>query len=338
MQKRRQLLCIVIACIVLLIGSAFFYSRLTLEDFVDLPKSSERKMLTVVCEEGYFIISDLSVTLRADSGYYHLLSLRSISQLDVIKSAIQVFHCSPPVVWIEFNYYYTAIQQSTQEGFGFPVMDFDTLDDLKENGILLRFHSNGVDAVAGEKKSSIAYKELNGYSTGSNPDIDDFAYSDLEGIDFWFGSGAGAWSTVVNIHADGTFNGYYHDSDTGAGDDYPDGIRYECFFNGKFSALKKVSKYEYSMILESLETEGILGEETIIDGVMLITSDPYGFDSAYDFSLYMPGKSVDELSEEFLSWAHGFWADGVLTCYGLYNVGGQQGFIVWPDLDFQMGF
>jgi len=171
------------------------------------------------------------------------------------------------------------------------------------------------------------------------PDADDFVYSDLADIYFWFGSGAGAWCTVVNIHSDGTFDGYYHDSNSGdVGDSYPGGTRYECFFSGKFSALNRIGDYEYSMVLEFMKTEGTFGEEIIKDGVKITTSTPYGFDNAFDFSLYLPGISISELSEEFLSWSQGFGEDGVLTCYGLYNVGGQQGYIVWPDLEFKLGF
>ena len=132
------------------------------------------------------------------------------------------------------------------------------------------------------------------------PDLDDLLYSDLVDIDFWFGSGVGAWCTVVNIHSDGTFNGYYHDSNAGEiGKDYPHGKRYECSFNGKFSALSKTGDYEYAMIIESLETEGTLDEEKIKDGIMLVTSEPYGFDNAHEFLLYLPGKSADQLPEEF---------------------------------------
>ena len=157
---------------------------------------------------------------------------------------------------------------------------------------------------------------------------DEFGYSDLSGIEFWFGSGVGAWCTVAYIDPDGTFTGYFQDSDMGDnGDDYPDGTRYECYFSGKFSPLRKSGDFEYSMICESLASEGIFGEEQIVDGVKLITWTPYGFDDANEFFLYLPGKKTAELPEGFLSWSQGTAGEGELTCYGLYNVGGKQGFI-----------
>ena len=161
------------------------------------------------------------------------------------------------------------------------------------------------------------------------PDIDDLEFADLDGLIFWFGSGAGAWRTIVKILPDGTFNGYFSDSDAGEiGPNYH-GTRYECYFNGRFTSLRKTGNYEYSMKCESLNTESV--EEKIIDGVRILPSDPYGFDNADEFSLYLPGKKTSELPAEFLIWSHGFGSDVVLTSYGLYNVGSEQGFIVWPE-------
>ena len=165
----------------------------------------------------------------------------------------------------------------------------------------------------------------------SYPDVERLEYSDLAGMEFWFGSGVGAWSTIVTMEPDGKFNGYYHDSDMGDnGASFPNGTRYECYFSGKFSQLEKIDDYEYSMRVESLYTEGVLGEERIIDGIKIITSEPYGFDNAGVFYLYLPGKEADGLSEEFLWWVRDkVRTDGVLMSYCLYNAGGEQGYVVW---------
>jgi len=152
-------------------------------------------------------------------------------------------------------------------------------------------------------------------------------FTELVGLEFWFGSGVGAWSTVVEIFPDGTFTGYYHDSDAGDnGPDYPDGTMYECCFSGEFSAFKKVDEYTYSTRCVSLKTEGTAGEEKILDGIKVITADPYGFDDADEFMLYLPGKRASELPAGFLDWSHGSASSGALDCHGLYNVAGQQGF------------
>ena len=147
---------------------------------------------------------------------------------------------------------------------------------------------------------------------------------------FSFSSGVGGWSTDLYMNPDGTFTGYYHDSDMGdTGIGYPKGTRYECTFNGKFTEVYQISEYEYSMKLEYLNLDKAPEQKTIVDGVRIITSDPYGLDDAYAFRLYLPGRTTADLPEPFLDWmrAPGEWDDTpTLQVYGLYNIGGEQGF------------
>lgn len=167
----------------------------------------------------------------------------------------------------------------------------------------------------------------------SLPDGNAIAYSDLTGMMFWFGSGVGAWSTEVSIHPDGSFTGYFHDSEMGSfGEDYPNGTCYECHFSGAFSPLEKISDFEYAMKCISLTQEGSPGDEEIRDdGVKYIVSTPYGFDDADEFVLYLPGKSAEDLPEGFMLWVClprgiDYESVDVLNFWGLYNVGGEQGF------------
>lgn len=162
-------------------------------------------------------------------------------------------------------------------------------------------------------------------------DKTDLEFSDLVELEFWFGSGAGAWCTTLKIQSDGTFKGYYSDAEAGDSGSGYNGTTYECHFNGRFTSLKKVNENEYSMKCESWEAEGLVDEERIINGTRFITAEPYGFENADEFLLYLPGKKISELPEEFLNWSHGLKDKGVLTCYGLYNVEGENGFIVWPE-------
>jgi hypothetical protein len=152
-------------------------------------------------------------------------------------------------------------------------------------------------------------------------------------VEFLFMSGVGGWATSLSIGPDGTFEGYYMDSDMGdTGEDYPNGTMYECAFSGKFTDIQKVSEFEYSMRLEYLDQEGEIGSERIEDGVRIITSDPYGMANPDEFLLYLPGRPTADLPEEFIDWVSmpNVWAaDAVpetLPFFGLYNVGGAEGF------------
>ena len=81
----------------------------------------------------------------------------------------------------------------------------------------------------------------------------------------------------------------------------------------------------------SIKSEGIVGKEKIVDGVKVINSDPYGIEEVGDFYLYVPGKKTSGLSEEFLGWINGCYRNGVIITYVLRNVGGEEGFYVWPE-------
>lgn len=150
-------------------------------------------------------------------------------------------------------------------------------------------------------------------------------FTKLTTITFCFLSGAGGWSTEVKMKADGTFTGFYHDSDMGnSAKSFPNGTRYECHFYGQFSKVKKINDYEFSMRIKYLHTKGKYGEEKIIDGVRVITKNPYGFDNADKFILYLPGRNTADLPKPFLSWVEEL--GHFLSYFGLYNVGGEQGF------------
>lgn len=158
-----------------------------------------------------------------------------------------------------------------------------------------------------------------------------FSFSDLAGLEFCFASGAGAWSTEMTVHDDGSFSGIYHDTDMGsAGDGYPNGTVYRCDFSGQFTQPVKINEYTYSMQIAEIDYVKEAGTEEIIDGVKYCYSEVYGLDDAKDILIYLPGAPLAELPEEFRSWV-GYYdlsgtTDTELPFYGLYNETGQCGF------------
>ena len=112
---------------------------------------------------------------------------------------------------------------------------------------------------------------------------------------------------------------------------YPFGTCYESNFYGQFSELTKIGEYEYTLKCEELNIEGVVDEENIVDGVKFITTEPYGVSKSDEFILYLPGKPASELTEIFMSWTNGKAKNGILESYGLYNVSGGYGFIVWEQ-------
>lgn len=146
---------------------------------------------------------------------------------------------------------------------------------------------------------------------------------------FVFSSGVGAWATNVYIQDDGTFIGEYRDDNQGdVGEGYPDGSVVICRFSGKFTNVKKVDEYTYSMELEYINTEEPDGKIYYKDNKKYICSYPYGFDNAEEFMVYLPGIPLSRLSEDFISWIYSLWGKEIMPSgtYGIYNVKGQYGF------------
>ncbi len=155
---------------------------------------------------------------------------------------------------------------------------------------------------------------------------------------FIFTSGVGGWMTEIIIADDGTFTGEFHDSNMGiTGEGYPYGTVNISLFHGAFSEPERISDTVYGLRLDSLSVENTPGEAYIEDGVRYVYADPYGFDDAEEFLLYLPGTSIEDMDEGFLYWAH---LDTEVIqkmpagWYGLYNIGGQQGFIGASDGNF----
>ncbi len=161
--------------------------------------------------------------------------------------------------------------------------------------------------------------------------VSDFSLENLSDRVFYFSSGAGAWSTELFINGDGTFRGYYHDSDMGdMGENYPNGTLYFCEFTGRFDDPEKIDEFTYKLNLASIEYKYEPEKEEIIDGVRNIYSTAYGLDDGEEFYLYLPGVKLAELPEEYLMWV-GYYnlentTETELPFYGLYNVNMEQGF------------
>lgn len=150
---------------------------------------------------------------------------------------------------------------------------------------------------------------------------------------FYFSSGAGGWSTDIIIAEDGSFGGSYHDSDMGdTGEGYPNGTMYVCDFTGKFDVPEPTDdEYIYTTkLLElTLKDADKVGTTEIEDDIRYIYTEPYGFDNADEFLIYLPGASLSDMTEDCLSWLS-IRMDGIeklpVDYYVLYNVGGAEAF------------
>jgi hypothetical protein len=94
---------------------------------------------------------------------------------------------------------------------------------------------------------------------------------EVQMLELFFSSGAGAWSTEITLQPDGSFTGFYSDADMGSsGEGYPNGTVYLCGFEGEFSEKVPRDEYSWSMTLESLTHDYEEGKDayyvTLADG------------------------------------------------------------------------
>lgn len=159
-------------------------------------------------------------------------------------------------------------------------------------------------------------------------------FSKLSKLQFVFSSGAGAWSTMLNINSDGTFQGTYSDSNMGdAEDDYPYGTVYLSEFNGVFSSIEKINDYTDKITIESMNLANQEGTEEIKDGFRYIYSKPYGLSDTKELYVYHKGAPISELPEEFLSWVIFGERGTTLPFVGLYNKETESGFSSYELID-----
>ena len=102
------------------------------------------------------------------------------------------------------------------------------------------------------------------------------------------------WYTSLVLKDDATFEGNYHSE--------KNGTVYYCNFYGKFTDIKKINDYSYSLVLESLNYDDYIGKKTVKNGKEYKAEYPYGLEKGKRFILYTPDTPVSELSTNVLAW------------------------------------
>ena len=156
-------------------------------------------------------------------------------------------------------------------------------------------------------------------------------FDSLAGLEWYFSSGVGGWSTDMRISADGAFSGEFHDSEMGEmADEYPNGSVYYCAFSGQMSILNQVDDHAWKIGIDSVTLEAAPGHEEIADGVRYVTSELYGLTEGDEMLLYLPGTPVDVLTEDMRFWAHLLDEEempSVLENWFLYSEKSESGFV-----------
>ena len=158
---------------------------------------------------------------------------------------------------------------------------------------------------------------------------------------FTLTSGIGGWQCILQIEADGAFTGRYWDEDSGdCAAEYPRGTVYLCGFSGQFAEPEMAGPYSCTMKLARLETAGRPGTRYLRQGTRWVYVQPWGFEEAETFMLYLPGAEMAGLPQGFLDVLRGrdFLCASVCRTAGhLSGIGGAiggvrtQGIETWAD-------
>ena len=155
-------------------------------------------------------------------------------------------------------------------------------------------------------------------------------FDQLAGLSWSFSSGTGGWSTDIEIRADGSFTGTYHDAEMAeSGDEYPEGTIYGCAFSGRMTLMEPVGEGVWRVRVDELALDEGQVDEAIEDGVRYVTTEPYGIREGDEMLLYQPGTPVSALSEEMQIWAHVMEQDSrtELENWFLSNEANDSGFV-----------
>ncbi|MBP3684574.1 MAG: DUF1311 domain-containing protein [Oscillospiraceae bacterium] len=137
------------------------------------------------------------------------------------------------------------------------------------------------------------------------PETEAFSFQELEDIPFVFSSGAGGWRTELTIGSDGSFSGFFRDSNMGITEaEYPNGCISSSEFTGVFRNSEPIDPYSYRLTMSPLTYAVIPGTEEIRDGILYSHVTAYGLDQAGEMLLYLPGTPLSTMTEDFLLWTN----------------------------------
>lgn len=201
------------------------------------------------------------------------------------------------------------------------------------SAVVMALNGGTAVTVLGETHDGWFYVQVNGLYGYIEPGY----LNDLQTVtrkfpfvaDTWwrFSSGSGAWQTTLHVSSDGAFSGLFEDVDMGdVGEDYPNGTQYISRFSGCFETMTQVAEGMYYGQVESLTWEGTADEVAYVDGVRVITREPYGISQGDGFLLCAQGVDIGYLTENQRIWVQDNLSEGKVACPVLINQTEDWGF------------
>ncbi len=265
-----------------------------------------------VQEESAYILPD------SDSRFYTEVELSTLSEEEFTLAKNEIYARHGRIFTTDYIREYFESQpwyQGTIEP-----------DDFSDS-VFNEYEQANIDLMAAMEENG--WETVTVQATGGTAGT--FSFADIDGMEFSFSSGAGAWATGFTVYADGSFVGSYHDSNMGDSDpSYPGGTVEYAEFSGQFSEPEQVNDYSWSFRIESLELDTPEDSYEILDQVRYHYCEPYGLGEGDAWLVYLPGTAVSLLPEDFVDWIYGLWDLETLPYYGMYDTTAESG---WRGYD-----
>lgn len=129
-------------------------------------------------------------------------------------------------------------------------------------------------------------------------------------IEFKMSSGAGGWWSTVTLQADGSFNGYYQDTDASGFDEGPMWMTYSATSTGSFAFIEQTNEFEYLLIVEASATEELPGTSRTEENTQYEFVDTQ-FTEGSRWRLLAPGTPISSISARDWDLIRG-WSGGSL--------------------------
>ena len=155
---------------------------------------------------------------------------------------------------------------------------FDIVDYWDHNPVADWYAVMGYEEIDGQNYWTMYENHADApygfYDSADGEELAEELFTELNGWELIYTSGAGAWGAGLEVMEDGRFTFTYHDDDMGdTGDGYPGGKLYRSSGSGTFSNVRQVGDYEYTMTVTSIQYDHEDGEYIENDALNIWTND-----------------------------------------------------------------
>lgn len=161
MKKKLVFKISLILMIIIILFFGFFYALIMYDEYkmyAPLPSNSKEGKIIVTSDGCCFYIEDIIISLVSGTNKVNIMKIGELYERDIFSSNIRAKLSGKVKINIKFKYYYGDEGTAT-----IPVMEFENIETLKKQGLLLTFEErDDMYLVVKSKNQEITYKMNDG--------------------------------------------------------------------------------------------------------------------------------------------------------------------------------